>query len=141
MPGFTQKGLISRQQCVTDEATVREALTSQANTDDLEDYIAKMKMSVFFKQVPTFRSDELLDRLAQEYGYAKRIIDNCAADGYWPRTFQTRDCPQCPLRELCMADLQGGDVESLMETTYRRRGDEAEPRVLPPADYTEGGVE
>lgn len=133
-PDITKKGLLSRQACITDEATVREgAATAHAfeiPQADIENYLATMKMSEFFKQVYTFRSDDVLDKMAEEYRLTKWMMDAQAKIGAYPRTFIPRDCTMCPLRELCMADLMGGDVETLMQTTYRLRGEVPRERPL-----------
>lgn len=139
-PGITKKGLIDRRACVTDEETIRAGITEAINAghptpaallSDAAAYLQDMKPHEFFKQVPTFRSDLMLEKLAEEYRLTKWMIDAHTQIKAWPRTFIPRDCPRCPLRELCMADLQGGDVDALMQTTYRRRGEDARPHEVP----------
>ncbi|MGH7774581.1 MAG: PD-(D/E)XK nuclease family protein [Candidatus Binatia bacterium] len=141
-PGLTKKGLIDRRPCVTDEETIRagveEARASGAIVfdSDVADYLQNIKHHEFFKLVTTFRSDLMLDKLAEEYRLTKWMIDAHAQIKAWPRTFIPRDCPRCPVRELCMADLHGADTDALMETTYRRRGEEARAPEIP-TDLTE----
>lgn len=144
-PGYTKQGKLNRQACVTDEETIRAGVAAAVVEHpqpglmqaDMEDYLQNMKPHEFFKQVPTFRSDYMLDRLAEEYRLTKWMIDAHAQIKAWPRTFIPRDCPRCPVRELCMADLQGGDTEALMQTAFRRRDEEARPLEVPAELYEE----
>jgi len=130
-PEVTKKGLLSRSAIVTDEITVRAAVeeyraVGQLLTDaEVEGWLEDMSpLSEFFKRVTTFRSDDILDRLVEEYFGTYLDIAHARENERWTRTFIPRDCPRCPLRELCLADLQGADTESLMQTTYRVRGEE-----------------
>lgn len=140
VPEITKSGRLSRQQCVTDEETIRRGFGVARPASffaDMEDYIATMKMHKFFDQVPTDRSESVLGRLAHEYTWAAGEIRRDRASDFWPRTFE-RSCTDCPVRELCMADLNGGDVESLLATTFTQRGEREEPSL--PADlFEEGG--
>lgn len=127
-PPLTQKGLLSRQLITTDEQTVRDTVAAyraegKVVTDaDLEGFLLTMKMSRFLWRVPTFRADDVLDKLASEYVIARETMDWHAGRGEWPRTFN-ETCARCPVRELCLAELMGGDVDALMQTTFKKRGE------------------
>ena len=136
-PDVTKKGLLSRQRITTDEQTVRAAVVEyraqgiEISDEEVADYLATMKMSEFFKRVSTFRADEMLDRMIEEYFDTYLDIRHATERDRWTRTFISRDCPHCPMRDLCLAELQGADIESLMQTTYKLRGQDAPPRLMP----------
>jgi len=131
-PGFTQKGLLSRAACVTDKETVIEGFraSTSENALDLENYLATMKMSEFFKQVPTFRSDRVLDQLALDYRRTYGMMEEASRKGPWAR-FMQRDCTRCPVRELCLGDLHGADTEAIMHTTFTTREGRRQAREIP----------
>lgn len=80
----------------------------------------------FFWREQVVITDEQADTILYEAGITVAIMEQVAAGGWYPRTFQQdngwNSCSKCEFSRLCQAELLQWDVDRVLEEDYEQRG-------------------
>lgn len=124
LPEMTTKGTMSKANINTDWPTYKLALQSyRLPVDDYLDMKPKLDAKVWFdhERTKAFRPQEEVSRVWREVilPVAERISRQNAP----MRVLDYMACRGCLVREYCVEDLKGGDLDFLMKTKYKIRGE------------------
>ena len=120
-PKLNKDGTMSRALIKTDWETYKAALLEAGlSPDDYLDMAEKLSTVEFFRPAKEYRTldtvrrvwKEVIEPTAREIRRSNKIV---------VRNLGHRTCNGCAYRQLCLAELGGGDVEYIRETHYRSR--------------------
>lgn len=125
IPSILKDGTVSKRKITCDYDTFYDCLIKNGdNPEDYTDVLEHMKTNVFYKRVPFTKSVSLTKNTLREVIItAKQIL---ALSGKCPsRNLNwTCDSPRCEFRDLCLAEMQGLDTETLKQIKYERKEEE-----------------
>ncbi len=122
-PKLNKDGTMSRALIKTDWETYKVALLEAGlDPDDYLDMAEKLSTVEFFRPAKEYRTlatvrrvwKEVIELTAREIRRSTKIV---------VRNLGHCTCNGCAYRQLCLAELSGGDVEYIRETHYRSRAD------------------
>lgn len=127
-PKLKKDGKISVAQIDSDVDTVISAIKENGEDPaDYEDFIDKVARSgqPFFERWPVPRSDE---RLYQEKENLQAIVyDKLPRKRFYPRNLNRFQCKwDCEYKDLCLVELEGGDITDMVRRDYAVRREEDE---------------
>lgn len=132
-PTLNKDGRMSRQLITTDWPTYKEAL-EEAGLDpaDYDDMREKLGTVEFWRESRCYRTSETVKNI-----WTHVVEPNARAmvQKHSPRRtgFGSIGCQGCLVREICLEQLRGRDVDSLVEATMKpkeRRGRSDEPQAV-----------
>lgn len=127
-PELTKLGKISRKDTMTDWETYSKFVISQG--EDPNDYLdMKEKLDkhvwIDYESTAAYRSNKEVTKLWNDMiiPIAHEILETREKNKPTPRCMQWGTCQNCDMKEYCVEDIKGGDLEFLRNTTYKRKGE------------------
>ena len=121
-PRLNKDGTMSRALIKTDWETYKAALLEAGlNPDDYLDMAEKLSTVEFFRPVKEYRTLDTVRRVWE--GIIEPTAREIRSNKIVVRNLGHRTCNGCAYRQLCLAELGGGDAEYIRETHYRSRAD------------------
>jgi RecB family exonuclease len=134
VPKLTKTGraLERRANIDTDIWTYADAVKSHGF--DLADYagilrtIASRQHERFYRRTYLPKDDPVVLTHMRELVMTARQIAFAEREGQFPRTFNGRLCPwDCRYKDLCISELHGGDIQSIIDSSFIvKRGEKKE---------------
>ena len=125
LPEQLKDGSLSKRKITCDYYTYLECIKSigddPANYKDILEY---MKTNVFYRRVPITKAECMTKMTLEDMVTVGKQIK--AISGKCPTRNLSWNCdrPKCEYRDLCIAQLQGFDTETLIKLNFERREDE-----------------
>ena len=117
-------GLSKRQNIDTDVLTYRRAIRDagldEADYADILQTIAR-KGDTFFRRTRLPKDRPLTKRLMRELVWSAREIRAAEAREQFPRTPDKSCTWGCDFTDICIAELFGGDIDSMIKSNFERR--------------------
>lgn len=131
VPKLTQKTrqLERRKNIDTDVATYMSAIRDHgfdpADYSDILRHLARLEHERFFRRVKLPKDPPMLKAVRAGLVKTARDIQLTTRDGTYVRTFD-KSCHWCDFKSICIAELHGGDPDSMIRAHFRRRKSEDE---------------
>ena len=130
VPELTKSGHLTRRKNIdTDSYTYMSAIKSHgldiADYEEILRHIARNEHERFFRRVKLPKDPPMLRTMRRELIESAREIATAERRMSFPRTFD-RSCDWCDWKGLCIAQLHGGDISSMIRGQYRKRKTEDE---------------
>lgn len=127
IPHLLKNGKLSKAKNIdTDVRTYYEAI--KANGLEVDDYrdilrvIATKSHEQWFRRTKLPKDTAMLKIMQRELVVTANDIRRAERKGEFPRNFMTNDCKwSCDMKALCIAQLHGADISSLIKNQYRNR--------------------
>jgi hypothetical protein len=125
VPERLRDGRLSQRMNIdTDYFTYYQAIRNHrqdpANYERILKHLSRQREK-FFRRTRLPKSRELMQTTMTELIDTARDIRRAETRGKFPRT-QDRSCEyECDFKDLCIVELHGGDISSLVRMNYRRR--------------------
>lgn len=124
MPKLLKAGTMSKAKIDCDKWTYIEALKKEGlDPADYQDFIATLTTNNMFSRIPLAKSRPMVQLIMRDFilgcGQMERDGESPTRNLSW-----TCDRPKCDYRQLCMAEVQGLEVDSLIEQLFEKRKDE-----------------
>lgn len=130
IPEMTQRGLTRRKNIDTDVFTYMSALRKHGldpvDYSEILRHIARGQPERFFRRRKLPKDRPMLRTMRRELVQSAREIRAAEDDVRFPRTFLTSCKWDCDYKNLCIAELHGGDISSMIKLNFRRRKKEDE---------------
>lgn len=129
IPALTAKtGQLTRRKNIdTDSYTYMSAIKSHGfEVEDYEEilrHIARNEHERFFRRIKLPKDPPMLRIMRRELVQSAREIATAERRVSYPRTFD-RSCDWCDFKNLCIAQLHGGDIKSMIRAQFRQRSRE-----------------
>lgn len=139
-PSILKNGTVSKADCVTDLATYMDTVKAQGlDPKDYADMLPKLSKHVFYRRaaIPVRKStlntivNEIDSTLTDMEAAFDSSISTVHKDDYeellkvghyFPRTYLFKRCNwDCPYYKLCVGELSGQNVLSIIATEYQKR--------------------
>ena len=88
---------------------------------DILRHLARTEHERFFRRVKLPKDPPLLRTMRRELVYSAREIANAERANAFPRSFNKQCRWDCDFRNICIAELMGGDISSMIKMNFRRR--------------------
>ena len=131
MPELTKKGTLSRKKMTTDWPTYLQAIEAcgfdPADYDGVREWAEKVQFQGFSRN---YRSEVEVENIWMGiYAVAKEMkrVDLPIYRNLRPGF---AGCHDCSMREICLTELRGGDVDWIKKTRYRHRSEPNTPLPL-----------
>jgi hypothetical protein len=124
MPEILKNGTLSKRKITCDYYTYLECIKSiNGNPEDYQDILEYMKTNVFYKRIPIVKSEYLTGMFVNEMVRVAQQIKMCS--GMYTRALDwTCDRPKCEYRDLCIAEIQGFDIQQLIKLNFDTKEEE-----------------
>lgn len=138
IPEVLKNGGLSRRANIDCDRYTYEACIKRAglNVADYEDFMAaNLDNNKFFARIPMAKSGKMINQLFKEVLDTAIQIENISGVCPVRNLNFTCDRPKCEFRDLCLAELQGLDIDTLINMMYtkeeekdgeEREGDESD---------------
>lgn len=132
IPSLLKSGALSKRKNIdTDVYTYMRAIKKHGlDPNDYADilrHIAKNEPERFFRRVKLPKDPPMLKTMQHELIISAREMATAESRGEFRRTFQPRNCKwDCDFKSLCIAELHGSDVKSLIKHGFRSRKEQDE---------------
>lgn len=139
IPELIKSGAVSRMKIRTDWVTYKAFVRAHGmDPGDYLDMMEKLAENEFFRRYYVFRNDTEMSNFAEDLRV--RLVDMTREDPLIYHNLNGGICSMCPYSELCIEGLKGGDVETLIDLSFKpRRRPDDERNVIPAhADIREG---
>jgi len=127
IPEVLKNGTLSKRKISCDYYTYLQCIKSiNGNPEDYQDILEYMKTNIFYTRIPITRSDSLTKAVLEDIiNVGKQIL---AISGKCPtrNLAWTCDRPKCEYRDLCIAEIQGFDTNTLIKLNYDVKEDDKE---------------
>lgn len=125
IPQMTQKGHLSRRMDVdtTPEvymAAIRKHGLNAADYSAILLHLAKQK-DKFFRRTKIPKDPPMVKTMMKELVQSAQQIQADEAKSRFPRTFDQSCRWQCEYKDLCLTQLHGADIDSLIKVNFQRR--------------------
>jgi hypothetical protein len=125
IPEMTKSGYLTRRKNIdTDTYTymsaIKQAGLEVSDYEEILRHIARNQHERFFRRVKLPKDPPMLRTMRRELVQSAREIATAERRMSYPRTFD-RSCDWCDFKNLCIAQLHGGDINSMIRAGYRRR--------------------
>ena len=139
VPEVLKNGTLSKRKITCDRYTYLDCIKKVGGDPaDYEDILEYMDSNVFYKRVPLTKSSDLSSRTLQELVSVGVQILSIHPKYYTRNLSWTCDRPRCEYRDLCIAELQGLDVSTLIKLNFTRESEEEEDvKQSEESDYIE----
>ncbi len=120
-PKLLKSGRISFAGIITDYYTAVKTIEEEGkDLSDYEEELEKLKKgSYYFKREKIYRNKEHLENIKRELYNTVRDMRNCYRDTSFIYRNPTQDCIwDCSYRDLCIAEITGGDTEAIRESDF-----------------------
>lgn len=127
IPEVLKNGTLSKRKITCDYYTYLKCIQEVGgDPNDYLEILEYMKTNVFYRRVPITKTDAMtkmtLDDMVNVGKQIKAISGKCPTRNLsW-----TCDRPKCEYRDLCIAQLQGFDTETLIKLNFERKEQEIE---------------
>lgn len=125
IPALTTRGLSRRKNIDTDVYTYMSALRryglDPGDYSEILRLIARRQPERFFRRRKLPKDPPMLRTMRRELVQSAREIRSAENDSRFPRTFLSQCKWDCSFKDLCIAELHGGDISSMIKQNYRRR--------------------
>jgi RecB family exonuclease len=123
VPKLTKTGRLEKRKNIdTDTYTYMAAIRKHGlNPNDYRDMlnsIAARQKDKFFRRVAMPKDPPLTKALRREALQTARTIEEAIEKGRFPRTFDRSCAWGCDYRDICIADLMGGDISSMVKMNF-----------------------
>jgi hypothetical protein len=121
MPKLLKAGSMSKAKIDCDKWTYLEALKKEGlDAAEYEDFIATLDTNNMFSRIPLAKSKAMVKLIMNDFVTG---VNQMAEYGEDPtrNLSWTCDRPRCEFRDLCMAEVQGLEVSSLIEQQFEKR--------------------
>lgn len=125
LPEQLKDGSLSKRKITCDYYTYLECIKSiGGDPADYTEILDYMKTNVFYRRVPITKTDTMTQVTLDDMVTVGRQI--IAISGKCPtrNLAWTCDRPKCDYRDLCIAQINGFDVETLIKLNFERKEDE-----------------
>jgi len=132
VPRLLKSGKLSKEKKIdTDVYTYYRAIKDNGlEVDDYRDilrHIAKKSVDAWFRRTRLPKDTPMLKAMAKDLVVTARDIRRSEKNDEWPRHFMPNDCKwSCDMKPLCIAQLHGADISSLIKAGYRKRHEQDE---------------
>lgn len=123
IPDTLKNGELSKRKNIDCDKWTYLACIKRAGLDpaNYEDILTELEHKVFFQRIPMAKSVPMVKLVLQEIintgTQIQALSPHCLARNLnW-----TCDRPKCEYRDLCIADLQGADTQTLINLQFERR--------------------
>jgi hypothetical protein len=128
VPEVLKSGQLSKKMKIdTDVFTYLSAIRTHGL--DVVDYsailrhIAKNESERFFRRIKLPKDPPMVKAMMRELGWSAAEMQRAEQTQHFPRTFDKDSCKWgCDFKDLCIAQLHGADVSSLVKMQFRKRG-------------------
>lgn len=128
VPRLTAKThqLERRRNIDTDVYTYMSAIRAQgfdpSDYSEILRHLARNQTDRFFRRPRLPKDPPMLRTMRRELGQSAQEIRTAERLGRFPRTFIPSDCRwSCDYKNLCIAQLHGGEIDSMIRAGFRRR--------------------
>jgi len=123
IPALLQSGELSKRKNIDTDvwtymATIRRHGLDPTNYAAILRLIAARQKGRFFRRVALPKDPPVVRTLRREALQTARTIREAEAKAAFPRTFDKSCAWMCDYRDLCIADLMGGDISSMIKMNY-----------------------
>lgn len=131
-PKLNKNGTMSRADLISDWETYKAALiAAKLDPADYEEMQEKLAPKEFWRMSRAYRTKQEVDGVWEDIRAAAQDIQRQVKEGArMYRTLSSRVCAGCTVRDLCMEELRGGDVDFIRSTQFRT-ADEPNKYVQP----------
>jgi len=127
VPDMLKNGMLSqRKNMDTDVRTYYREI--KRHGEDPEDYaemlrhLARNQEDRFFRRTYLPKDPPMLKQMKKEIVWSAREISRATRTNEYPRTFIPASCKwDCEYKDLCIAELHGADIGSMIKLGFRRR--------------------
>jgi hypothetical protein len=124
IPEVLKDGSLSRRKITCDYYTYLECIKSiNGNPADYKDILEYMKTNVFYKRIPIVKSEILTRTFLNDMIRVAQQISQCSLRPTRALDW-TCDRPKCEYRDLCIAEIQGFDIEQLIKLQFTKDKEE-----------------
>ena len=127
VPEKLKSGQLSKRTNIdTDVFTYRMELKKHGLDEgpymDILRHIARNQVDRFFRRIKLPKDPPMVNTMMAELVDTADEMQTAEARGTFPRTFIPQDCKwSCDYKDLCIAELHGGDIEPMIRLNFRRR--------------------
>ena len=124
VPKFLEKSgrLEKRKNIVTDVRTYMQAIKDYdldpADYADILAIIAANEENRFYRRTPIPKDPPVVKTVLREAVDTAKEIHRAEVEGRYPRTFDTSCKFQCEYKSLCIAELHGADIQSIIQQSF-----------------------
>jgi hypothetical protein len=134
-PHLNKDGSLSKAKSIdTDVWTyMREVKRYGLDPNDYTDilrHIAVNQKDRFFRRTPIPQDPPVVKTTMKEAVQTAQEIQQAELKDRFPRTFDTSCTWQCEYRDLCIAELFGGNIDPLIKMNFEKGGDDGRRRRL-----------
>jgi hypothetical protein len=131
VPALLQRGGLSKAKSIdTDVWTYMQAIRSHdLDPNDYADFlraIAVRQKDKFFRRTAHPKDRPLIRTMGRELVHTANEILRAEARGAFPRSPDNSCSWGCDFRDLCVAELYGGDISSMIKQRYTKRSERKE---------------
>lgn len=125
IPEVLKNGQMSQRKIDTDRWTYLACL-KKAGLDpkDYTEFMKKLDENIFFMRIPMAKNPKMVKKILTEFINSGRQIEALSGKCVARNLNFTCDRPKCEYRDLCLADLQGANLEFLIKNLYERSDDD-----------------
>jgi hypothetical protein len=102
-------------------STLREYGFDPGDYSKILRHLAKLEHERFFRRVKMPKDPPMLRTMRQELEASASEISDAERHSRYPRTFDASCKWQCEFKNLCIAELHGADIRSMIKSGFRRR--------------------
>lgn len=136
-PRLLKKGTMSVAKIDCDKWTYLEALKKEGlDPKDYVDFIATLDSNNSFRRIPIAKSKDMIQLIMKDFVNGVNQMVEWGDKPTRNLSF-TCDRPKCEYRQLCMAEVQGLEVDGIIEQFYEPRDEKEEDNGKESNDETE----
>jgi hypothetical protein len=100
-------------------AAIKKHGFDPANYADILQLIAIRQKDKFFRRTPMPKDPHLIKTLRREALMTANDMARADAKGHYPRTFDKSCKWGCDYTDICIAQLRGGDISSMIKMNFK----------------------
>lgn len=123
VPQVLKSGELSKRKNIDTDvytymAAIRKHGLNPANYSNILRLIAARQKDRFFRRVALPKDPPVVRTLRREALQTAKIIRGATEQGAFPRTFDRSCAWGCDYRDICIAELMGGDISSMVKMNF-----------------------
>ena len=125
MPEVLKNGTLSKRKITCDYYTYMECIKGiNGDPADYEEILEYMKSNVFYRRVPITKSTAMTELTLKDMVNVGRQIKALSGKCITRNLSWNCDRPKCEYRDLCIAEIQGFDISTLIKISFEKREEE-----------------